>query len=185
MSDVHVERRNLLKGFGLGAGLGLAGVIFRSETVTANENHAISGTVDWLDPSSQQLGVRTAIGVTVVRLTEDAVLWRDERATLDDFKLGDEVSAEGQTSADSFTTNVLLATMHSLVATVESRDRNALYTDTETILLNKHSRPQAGPGIKAKPLNKIEPGDRVVARGRRDMASGALIGFRVGVESTS
>lgn len=185
MNDLRIDRRQLLKGAGFGAGLSVASTILPSGAVSASETDAISGTVDWLDAPSRRLGIRTALGVTEAHLTDDAVVWRDERTTLDRFVLGDEVSAEGDASGDSFTAKILLATMHSLVATVESRQGKTLYTDSGTVYLNEHSRTQGGPGIESKPLHKIKPGDRLVARGRRDTESGALIAFRAGVESTS
>lgn len=185
MADLRIDRRQLLKGAGLGAGFSVASAILPSGTVSASDTDAISGTVAWLDVRARRLGIRTPLGVTEVQLSDDAVVWRDERSTLDRFGLNDEVSAEGEASGDSFLAKTLLATMHSLVANVESREDKILYTDSGPVYLNEHSRPQGGPGVKTKPLNKIAPGDRVVVRGRRDTESGSIIAFRVGVEPTS
>lgn len=185
MIDVRINRRQLLKGAGLGASLSVASAVLPSVAVSASNADAVSGTIEWLDEKEARLGLRTTLGVTTIQLTEETVVWRDERTTLARFEVGDEVSAEGDGSGDSFAATTLLATMHSLVATVESRRGNALYTDAGVVYLNEHSRPQGGPGVEAKPLYKIGSGDRLVARGRRDRTSGALIAFRAGVESSN
>lgn len=113
MGATKITRRSLLKGAGLGIGATVVGAV--GVPVGAAEGDAVFGVIEQIFAASRTVLLRTADGVSVVQLEDDASFWKDEQTTLDAFVVGDEVSIDGDPIGDV----VVGRTMKSVLRIVE------------------------------------------------------------------
>jgi hypothetical protein len=186
-----IRRRDLLAGAATGVVVGGLGGRSAAAAVAPGDGEWIAGTVDGVDGATA-LALRraqTAGDAVRVVLGSGASVVRDGPAVLQDFQPGEEASAFGAfTAPGEFTATRVETTYRIFETTIRSRSGDALSTDHGVLQLGSQTRSTAGQAlghaVSARPAGGLSAGDRVVASGRLDPATGALLVTWIGVEGT-
>lgn len=122
---------------------------------------------------------------TRILISATTAVRREGGARLSDFAVGEEVAAEGA-HADGVMQATSFECVYRVVeAVISARTRNTLDTDRGKVQLTRATAPRGGEavGYRLRPEHpdKLGPGDKVVAMGRRDPGTGDLIAVSVGV----
>lgn len=113
-----------------------------------------------------------------VKLTDETVLWRDGRVALLEFIHGDEVAAEGEWVADTFVATKVASTMRVVEGHILEKNMAYLRLADWSVQLTPETRRLSADGTREIQANfeDVAVGDRVVVLGRRDHASGSIVG---------
>lgn len=184
----QISRRQLI---GRGAAAGLGGVAIAGSAspaaAGAEERPVVSGVLEGVEGTNvarvRPLHYSTTRAPIRVEFAADASFWRDRPAPLGEFVPGDEVVAEGSWTTNSFSANRLEVLNRIVDGRVEERRSEILDTTRGNVQLTDITKPQDGPDLEAKPLEELQAGDSIFARGRADAETGMLVAYRIGVES--
>jgi hypothetical protein len=184
-----IRRRDLLAGAATGVVIGGLGGKTAGAAVAPDDGEWVAGVVESVDGAAA-LALRPAEtegDALRVVLASGASVVRDGPAALQDFQPGEEASVFGAfTAAGEFTATRVETTYRIFEATIRDRSGDALSTDHGVLQLGPQTRSTTGQAlghaVSARSASGLRPGDRVVASGRLDPATGAMLVTWIGAE---
>jgi hypothetical protein len=180
-----LSRRRFI--FGVGSGIiggTLLGAATARATISGSPGHpaisdeVVAGAIESIDSTSVfQVGTRGE--PTRVVLAENAHVWRDARATLSDFRAGDEVVAEGRWVSDSFVASALTNLYYALEGRVVEERGDYLRSAAWQARFVAETRLQRGTSLAVVRPNNFRPGEFVNVLARRGSQADEYVALRV------
>lgn len=178
-----LSRRRFI--FGVGSGMiggTLLGAATASATVTGSlaptVNEELAGAIDSIE-SSSAFRVRTRGEPTRVVLRRNAHVWRDAQATLDDFRVDDEVVAEGEWVGDAFLASAVTNLYYPLEGRVLEARSDYLRSAAWRARFVAETRLQRGTSLANVSPTDFRTGDFVRVLARRDPRVDDYVALRV------
>lgn len=114
-----------------------------------------------------------------VRIGSDATIWREGLAALSDFRVGEEVVAEGHWVGRRFEATALINMYRLVEAAVLASEGQTLRTSEGTIRFVASTRLHRGEDLRPVATAEFAAGEPIRALGRIDVETGELIALRV------
>jgi len=139
----------------------------------------VSGTVVSISPP-ETMRIATASGVVRVVFVDHATLWKDAEVSITAFDRREEVVAEGMWTGDAFTASALI-TLYRPIATHVARvqGHDLLTAEGTVVRFVAQTRRHRGDSLEPVSVSDFQRGDRIVALGRRDVATETFVIIRV------
>lgn len=170
-----MKRRRLLLGAGVGVGSSALLASSGTSWITASSGRpALAGVVTSIDTRRASLVVGTPEGENAIRIPDSAVLRRSGLATLGDFRRGDHVVVELETSRTPYVASLVTILYHQIEGRVTRLTARRLSTTGGEVDLSPETvvRPVRGSVVTA-PTSSLRPGDAVAVLSAHDHAGGS------------
>ena len=176
----RLTRKRFVVG-GLAAGSAPLTYLVASAAGATEDAGRLFGVIERID--AQRRVVIRSDGQKIVELAADAALWRDEAVGLDSFRVGDEVTFEGEWDGRIFRATHMSSAYRYIDGLVRSRTGNIIELQQGRVHLSAATRARGALGVSARRLNDIATGDRVVGIGRWEPATKDVLALQVGVRA--